>query len=107
MRKRPDRLTDEQVHVIQKAVWQRDQGRCLIDGQAGGEVHELLQRSSSRPNSSRVFRLKFMAVVCAQHHTELHHTGQKTTINRLLFKVLRRRYNYRYTQSEVQMFSKK
>ena len=104
---KPKQLTQDEVLAIQDEVRRRDQDRCLLDGKLGGEVHEMLQKSSSRPRSARVYQKKFMAVVCSQHHNDLHHTGQKRKINARLLTILRRRYSYKYTPDQLKKFLEK
>lgn len=96
--------TKEEVGRIIASVRKRDGDRCVIHGTLGAEVHELLQKSSSRKRSKDVFQVKYMACVCNDCHTSVHHRGKKKEVNKKILQALHYRYGYDYTSKSDKKF---
>lgn len=52
-------------------VWDMFKGRCFICGGPGSDVHEL----EPRGRGGYALRIENRAVVCRQHHAEIHSRG--------------------------------
>lgn len=106
--------TNAEIKKIKKEVAKRDDYRCVIHGTKGIEIHELLQRSSSTKNAKFVFNKKYMASLCPDCHTLIHHgtvegaNGEiynpKNDINLEILLVLKERFGYRYLLKDLKSF---
>jgi hypothetical protein len=94
-------LTKEEILAIQSKVRKRDHGRCLICGQSGAHVHEILAKSSGGKGSREVYVIEFMGCACYQHHIiGVHSTSQEEAdaINAQMLLVMKTRYGYKYSK---------
>jgi len=99
LRRTVQRLSKTEVLAIQNEVRRRDQGRCLICGQSGAHVHEMLQKSKSISRAAKVFRKKYMGCLCEYHHLVcVHASGRdmKLWITAKMILVMHERYSYTY-----------